>query len=476
MLKLLKIFERTVFIFILVLVVIIPLLPKFPLIDVAGTFVAVRMEDFLIALVLLIWGIYIILSRRVKELLHDKLIQAILLFFFIGALSTISAAYLTQTVNFQLSLLHFLRRVEFILLLPVVYSVVKTQKQIKITLGLFSIVAFLVTIYAIGQQYLGWPVISTTNSEFSKGLVVELTPGGRVNSTFAGHYDLAIFLMMVLSILAAVVFTTRNIMINSWYFVLGGLSAFVLVLTAARFSFFGAVFGILSAFLLTKKRLLVLLTILVTGAILIYPSQLRDRLISTLTVNFLNIHSATYEEKGDNERNKLNLITLPPEGSRGATVAWNEDDSTPSGYAPDIAPGEPTDPTELGVYRSFAIRLNVEWPRAINAFLRNPLLGSGYSSIGIATDNDYLRSLGEVGILGTLAFALFIFECIKRVFKNFQKENRFVKYFSAGVLAMVIAFLLNGIFIDVFEASKVAAIFWLILGLNLSLYKEESHV
>src|SRR5205814_2283829 len=45
--------------------------------------------------------------------------------------------------------------------------------------------------------------------------------------------------------------------------------------------------------------------------------------------------------------------------------------------------------------RSTSIRLNVEWPRAVRALTKNPLLGTGYSSITLATDNDYLRALGE---------------------------------------------------------------------------------
>ena len=56
--------------------------------------------------------------------------------------------------------------------------------------------------------------------------------------------------------------------------------------------------------------------------------------------------------------------------------------------------------------RSVSIRLNVEWPRAIRAFSKNPLLGTGYSSITLATDNDFLRLLGEVGLVGALAFFL----------------------------------------------------------------------
>ena len=55
---------------------------------------------------------------------------------------------------------------------------------------------------------------------------------------------------------------------------------------------------------------------------------------------------------------------------------------------------------------SYTTRLQGTWPRAYEALQRNYLLGSGYSSINIASDNNYLRILGEIGVLGFAAFGL----------------------------------------------------------------------
>ena len=79
-----------------------------------------------------------------------------------------------------------------------------------ILLGILALTVLTVNGYALGQQYLDWPVISTTNSEFSKGLILRLTPGARVNSTFAGHYDLAVFLAMAIVILTALFFAVSK--------------------------------------------------------------------------------------------------------------------------------------------------------------------------------------------------------------------------------------------------------------------------
>lgn len=470
--KFLSIYNKLLFYLTLFLFVFIPLYPKFPLINISGTFVAIRAEDLIIGLTVALWGIYLVLSDQLRSFLKDKLNLAILLFFFIGAVSTFSAVFLTHTVVSHLSILHFLRRVEFMILLPVVAHVVKSKKQLIWILSLLALTVLSVDLYALGQQYLDWPVVSTTNSEFAKGLILRLTPGARVNSTFAGHYDLAAFLAMTISVLTALFFAVKK-SVKIPILGLGVLSLIVLIMTAARLSFVAAFVGIISALLFSKKKKYILLIFIAAALILIYPSQLRDRFISTITVNLLSMGQRYAGKTEDQQiRSKLNIPTLAVRTS--STSAATSTFASSSGQtATDIAPGEPIDTTQLGVYRSFEIRYKVEWPRAITALTKNPFLGTGYSSIDIATDNDFLRSLGEVGILGTSAFILVLIEVTKRIFKFFRDESKLVRYFSAGVLSMLIAFLVNGLFIDVFEASKVASLFWMMLGLNLAAKKFE---
>ena len=468
--KFLFLYSQALFYLSVFLFAFIPLYPKFPLVNVSGTFVAIRLEDVLIAVLVGAWAIYLVVSDQLRGFLKDRLTQALLLFFFIGALSSISAIFLTHTVTAHIGILHLLRRVEYLMLLPVIATVVKTKKQLITTLIILIFVVLAVNFYALGQQYLDWPVISTTNSEFSKGLLLRLTPGARVNSTFAGHYDLAVFLAMVITILTAMFFAVRK-RLKFLIIGLGSLSLIVLIMTAARLSFAAAFFGIITALILLKKKKYIFLIFIASAIILIYPSQLRDRFVSTITINLLNM-GQRYEGKTQDQqiRSRLNIPTLAIKTS--SESAETSTFATGSGeVATDITPGEPIDTTELGVYRSFQIRLNIEWPRAIRAFWKNPFLGTGYSSIDIATDNDILRSLGEVGFLGTAALGLVFIEVGKRIFCCIRGESKFVRYFSAGVLAMMVAFLVNGLFIDVLESSKVATLFWMMLGLNLAVLK-----
>lgn len=467
--NLLSIYQNVLFYLVLILFVFIPLYPKFPLLNVTGTFVAIRAEDLIIGLTISLWGIYLVLSNQLRILLKDKLFQAILLFFFAGAVSVFAANYLTHTVFLPISILHLLRRVEFIMLLPVVATVVTTKKQFIWILIFLALTVLAVGGYALGQQYLDWPVISTTNSEFSKGLILRLTPGARVNSTFAGHYDLAVFLAMVIVVLTSLFFAFGKFLKLATLF-LGGFSMLVLIMTSARLSFAATFIGIISSLIFANRRKYIILILFACAVILIYPSTLRDRFISTITVNILN-QGQRYEGKTDDQkmRSKLNIPTLSVKTS--STSAQTSTFATSSGTATDITPGEPVDIAQLGVYRSFQIRLNIEWPRAIRAFIKNPFLGTGYSSLDLATDNDFLRSLGEVGILGTTALILVLVEVAKRICSSLKRRDKLIRFFSAGVLALMIAFVVNGLFIDVFEASKVASLFWMILGLNLAVLK-----
>lgn len=473
-----KLFQKALFCLVIANFIFIPLYPKFPLLNIKETFVAIRIEDLLIGLTLGLGGCYLLISRKWKELINDTLFQIILVFFAITFISLFSGIFLTHTViSWKLGLLHFMRRIELMLLLPIVYFALNSKKKILMILSLLSVVIFLVNLYALGQQYLDWPVISTTNSEFSKGLILRLTPEARVNSSFAGHYDLAVFLAMALVLFSSLFFAFGK-KIKTWISMVGLLSLGVLILTAARVSFVACAIGIFLSLIFNKKKKLMGLFLIILLFVLIYPSKLRDRLVSTVTVNILHLGQRYTAQTSDQRlRSMVNIPTLAVKTSSNS--ASSSTFASPSGQqASDISPGEPIDTTQLGVYRSFSIRLNLEWPRAILGFLKNPLLGTGYSSLiitttkdrydAIATDNDFLRSLGEVGILGTFAFGLIIIELLKRLKKGFKSSDKLIKYMSTGLFVVILSFLMNATFIDVFEASKVASLFWMMMGLGLA--------
>lgn len=475
--KLLQTSEKFFFWIFLAILIFIPLYPKFPLVSIPLTYVSIRLEDIFIAIG---FGLAIFLQlSRIGRLFKMALVQSFALYWFIGLVSVISAIFVTSTVSPHLGFLHWLRRIEYMSLFFMAITAIKSFKQVKIVLIAFLAVTVIVCLYGFGQQWLGFKVVSTMNREFSKGIILTLTPEARVNSTFAGHYDLAVYLAMVLSVLSSMFFyykvkdekngiNVKNLLTQGGLILTGLLSFALLGLTAARVSFIATIISIIVSFALNKKRFLIVMFIFLSVATVAAIPELRHRLVATLTVNLLGGGGAKYTPETNGEVDITKRLTIEERNKiyDEATMSGAIDPDKVATIASDLAPGEPINTTELGVYRSFKIRQDVEWPRAYRGFMRNPLLGTGYSSLGIATDNDILRLLGEVGILGAISFVLIFVIVFKKLFRQLKSSNAFSRYFGVGTIALVLTFLINGLFIDVFEASKIATLFWAILGVN----------
>ncbi|MBI4058738.1 O-antigen ligase family protein [Candidatus Microgenomates bacterium] len=438
---------------------VIPLYPKFPLFNVPGTYVAVRAEDFLLTIIsaLLFWY----LAGNWQTFWRDKLNQAFFLFFIAGFISLLSGIFLTQTVVPHIGLLHWARRIEYVIPFFAAFIFVRKYKGVRFFGEILFIDILLIFLYAVGQKYFDWPVISTQNSEFAKGLALRLVPGARLHSTFGGHYDLAAFVALVFPICFAYFFT-----IKKWgyrFLLLIGTvipGFWLLIQTESRISFAAYLVGVTLTLWLLKKKLLIVPVVVGSILVMLTFSNLGNRYLHTLKI---------YQDK-ILQKIQLNLLPTPvwAQEVEGATAPKRKEstilEKTPS---PNVIED-----------RSTSIRLNVEWPRALRSFYKNPLLGTGYSSITLATDNDYLRLLGEVGLIGALAFFLIIARLFKLMLNFFHHTKKFnvQTAFVAGFAGSLVAMLINATFIDVFEASKVSIIFWLISGAAIgAIYKHDAN-
>ncbi len=127
---------------------------------------------------------------------------------------------------------------------------------------------------------------------------------------------------------------------------------------------------------------------------------------------------------------------------------------------------------------STGIRLDATWPRAIDGFKTNPLTGKGYATLtkvniedfteAESTDSDYLRALGETGLLGFLTFFGTLFLMAYLAFKSLGGiRDNFLYALTTGFIGVLIGLLLNATYIDIFIASKVAYVFWGVAGLTM---------
>lgn len=391
-----------------------PLYPKFPLFFLPSSTVAIRVEDLLIAVAVLF--LFLVYRKNLKKNLPPATYQ-ILVFWGVGLLSVASAILITKNVDPLLTIMHFLRRVEYMSLFFVFYylgSLNKKNRHFFLEVLLFPVIG--VFLYGLAQIYLKAPVISTMNEEFSKGIALTLQPGVQLSSTFSGHYDLAIYLTFVISILFAIAVNTAKkhklgiIFLSSlpliWLFSKAG----------SRIGLLGLLAAISAISLIKKKFLLGFIMLFLVGLGALSSPHLVGRFSSFIKV---------------------------------------------------FAQEEVLRPIQQD--RSTSIRIDVEWPRAIRSFYKNPFLGTGYSSLGLATDNDYLRSLGETGLLGLLSFLSILIALIKLLFNRLNKAifstDKILLISSIGIF---VSMAVVAMFIDTFEASKIAIMFWSIMGLSLS--------
>lgn len=478
-LKLSKIKINILSLAVISLLLFVPLYPKFPLFNVPGTWVAIRVEDFLVTGVILLW--FLTQFRQGFPSLRDKVSQLILLYWAVGALSLISALLITKNITPHIALLHFVRRIEYMSLFFVALASMKEVKNIKSYGFAIFLATFGVIIYGIGQKFFGWPVVSTMNVEFSKGMLLRLSEWARINSTFAGHYDLAAYLVLILAITAAFMVGLKNRLAKVAIGLIGVFSFYLLILTASRISFAAYLVAITLVLLGLRKYWWVgpVLAFSLVGMLLSSEFSQRYALTFNVDLSLLSSKIRLFEKPTVEEVALLPTPVVEEEvEERAPTVkkpALPSPVPTPATPAAEIEEWKPT--TELAVEYSGAIRFKVEWPRALRALAKNPLLGTGYSSVTLATDNDYLRTLAETGILGLLAFGLIFLEIGRRVIVYLQPAKpSFERTIVIGISGAAVGFFTNAAFIDVFEASKVAFIFWILMGILVGIIKitEES--
>lgn len=527
----------------LFLLMFIPLYPKLPLFDIRNTWVYVRAEDFVVIFVLALWS-YLLFKRKIS--LRTPLTIPILLFWVIGVVSTFHGVLFifpeAANVFPNVAFLTYLRHIEYMSLFFVGYAAMKDRKLLPgVIITLVSTFIFII-FYGLGQKYLGFPAFLTSNEEFAKGLPITLSQLSRVPSTFAGHYDLAAYLVLMMPILVSLVFGFKNWLLKILLIFSVILGLVLLSMTVSRVSFvvlFAALFAVL--YLQNKKFLFFSIPIILITVLIFFTSQsaLFSRFGNTIKEVSVLVDSKTGNPIGhvtyeplNNFENKpiiqrrigeniqiyteplnednfsmaspsaiLSLEKLPPEVPVVSDVNLSNGENLPQGTGYINLPLSPVEKkltyffyektdesgsdsvAQVFIFQgiflvkkaaaydlSFTTRFQGEWPNAISSFRKNIFLGSGYGSVSLAVDNNYLRILGETGLLGIIAFFTIFLSLgiyVKKIFPRIESEIE--RSLVIGFIAGVGGLFLNAILIDVFEASKIAFPLWILIGIILGL-------
>jgi hypothetical protein len=492
------------------------LYPKLPLFDlIPGYIVRVRIEDFLI-LFAVIYLLIINIKNRFIDI-NTPLTKIIFVYLIIGFLSMLSALIITKTVFWEplhsgKMFIHWVRRIEYFSVFFIFYQAVKNLKQIRILTIIFFIVLLGVNIYGFGQKYDQWAVYSTMNREFSKGWQLVLTEHARVNSTFGGHYDLAAYLVVGLLLSVSMLFAFKNRLLKLIFLGIFISSIYLMILTASRTSFIAYIAGLVLLLIIWTLKQRNVFWSVSRGLMVLCLSFFIFFSFGELSTRFSQIMGIKQFGTLIGFIKEPLRINVPAHLSLDEELALVATDSDvppkivkKQELPPDVYKDIPekvittyttdkygvTTSTSSAIQRRYsdaafqvglsgAIRLDALWPRALKAFKINPLLGTGYSTLtketiaqfteAESTDNDYLRSLGETGILGLISFFSIIGYSIYLIVKKIVATRDPVNFgiFSAFI-AGTLGLLINALYIDVFEASKVAFIFWSLTAIVLRL-------
>ena len=486
LLKFLKILDDNLIKILLVgFIFLVPLWPKLPIKMINYTYIAIRLEDIYLAIMAFIFVIQLIR----KKVTINKIFALLFGIFWIAVFSSFYwGGFVGKTIEFlHLGLLHSLRRVEYMIVFFIAFSTIKTKKDFIQLINFYFITIFLVVLYGLGQKFFNFPAIQTMNPEYAKGYLLYLTPEARISSTFAGHYDLAIYLAMSIPLILSF-YLSKN---NRSYLFLFISSLVVLLYTASRSSFFAYIVATVAFLLFIRKYLFLAFVIILTVGLMFTTGEITKRFLKTFQVRRILIDEKTgavyigqkittkelpagsfylklKDQSGSDNLDKFRYQVVD-EKSRAATLSGEISLSEKEKYSATLSANlKPVNTLVSDI--SFATRLQVEWPRAINAFKKNIFLGSGPSSITEATDGDYFRWLGEFGLFGTVSFLVILLFLLKTIYFKIRKLDVKKKIIGLGFIFAFIALFINASYIDAFEASKVAYTFWLISGLYMGYF------
>jgi hypothetical protein len=394
--------------FVLMFILLIPLVPKLPMIALQGYYVPVRFEDFFILLCLAI-----VLSRRSlypSPPIPKLYVTWLLVFLFLSFASTAWGVAVLATVKLKTGGLFLLRIAEYFSVFLISLSEIRTLKQMRGLIIASALSTLGVNLYAILQEFSLVPVFNTMHMD-DQIVSIYYTGGSfadtRLFSTFSGPYDLAAFYVILTPCFLLLAIQPR---LSSWartaYSVLFGSCMLCSYLTFSRISMAALAVSLMIALWLGNRRMLAVLIPPLSLIPVVLFSGFRERLEGIQTYGIR-------------------------EGSLSA-------------------------------------RLEYGWVKAWDAFTRSPVLGSGLGSFtnqGVGVDGFYLLLLGMVGVLGLLVFLIIQFQGLTicyRVFRSFADPT--VRWFAGGLLAGSIGLAIDAIFIDIYFASKIAEVYWFFIG------------
>lgn len=396
----------------MILLISIIFFPKINIISFENITAGIRIDDILILFSFLI---YLLFGNKKNNiyLSNYKKIKKIFLLYFIFILFSSILGYFNGTVSLFTSILYVIRKFEYFILFYIGFDYFKDDKKMLI---LFNIIVLFNFVVIILQMY---GVVGAISSGKSYARILT-----RYYSIFNGPYEMSAFLLALVPFYTLKLIKNDNPIISMFNLI---IIMFCIIVSGSRSSI--VLYGlIIVLILLREEKNLKIKSLLIFSFVFLASCSLFivDDLFTNSRFNTLNIgelkNSINYSWQNKNIENIYDNLDL-------STYDYGD--------------------------ASFNIRI-MKWCNLLDGFLDHPLFGLGMSIVKNASDGAFIRCLVESGIIGFIIWMILLFNII-----NIKLGNKFrQKYIKYSWLLL----LLGGLFIDLFDASKIMCFYWFILG------------
>jgi O-antigen ligase len=398
-----------------------PLYPKVGLLGVSGTYIPVRIDDLVTAVLAAVWLLMLVRQRRAP--VFPLAISALAALWMVCALiSLIVGVTILHSIKPAAGIGFWAKPLEYLLIGLIGFDLIRNR--------LVSVRAVLAAVFTAGALVITYGVLERIG--VVKPFPFTTPIPGVITSTVGDPHELASYMgLIVLLALALWPSLSRPFRLAA----AAGLipAVFVMFNSGARSEY--VTLGLVVAALAFWKR----------------SRSLRGPALVTAAVVVLMFFSPL----------AINAVKdLVPHGGGGGTPGTGSGNSAPTVTS---RFGDPT----LG--SSLASRFFLKWPAYLRSTASDPIFGLGPSAGTEAVDGYYIRALLEFGIVGLAVFLALLVAIWRGLRRAVTWEIGLNRDLAVGLLAGTAFVAVVGILIDTWVASRVMELYWPLLGVTLGI-------
>ena len=356
------------------------------------------------------------LIKRERPLINTAVSIPFLLLIIVSLIS------FKNTIDFRASIQGITKLLQDILLLLICAEEVRDKKHIKYIV--FSIAAG-----ACLSSYDGlWQVIF--GKDFIRGHAPIINIGLiRATAAFPNANVFGVYLSAIAPLLIGLALFYYKGVTKILMLIVAGLAAFGIVLTFSRGTALALYLSVLFICLMRKnKAISSLLIILLLIFPFIMPKSIKDW---AAQVNYNPVRFMLNDDRISVYKNALNMIK----------------------HHPIVGVGVNTFSKNYFTYKL----PEPDWAKTADSMYAH---------------NHFLQMAGEIGLLGLVIFFWLLYRLFKANFSVYQRlKDEYLRVVTLSLIACFIAFLVNGLTETSLYYSRVAMIFWYLIGVSLSLKK-----